>query len=115
MGVNVEFYTVLGVKTGRQKEFDEYVDEHDLFKYKQSTSGFIPDVITANPDYTEIFFGKVLFHDDTSDTDIDIEIDPTKFDEWEAEYRAEFAKNFPDLIHILPSEKFKLYSFVAYG
>lgn len=116
MSVRTEFYTVFGVKTGRLREFSDWLDENNKFDYHKSTTGYVPDILMDYMDSKYCIFGKVLFHaNDEYDVDVDIDIDPENFDLWEAEYRTEFAKSFPDFVDILPKTKFKLYSLLSYS
>lgn len=114
MGISIVVYTLYGLKLPYKIFNDEFYEMNDFHKKENFT--IIPDFMTGR--YTII--GKILFktHDfrmyDENDYTGDVEIDLSKLDEYEREYRQLFLNTFPNHYDLIPKTKFNILCFTHY-
>ncbi len=111
MGIDIHVYTVYGVKVEWN---DNFVDDYDDV-YDRCPLNIIMDGMGAK----YLVFGKNLFSSpnfrwDDGGGDVFTEITVDQLSDFEAEYRAEFAKWFPQYTDLI-SEPFKIISFTHYS
>lgn len=110
MGIDINVYTVFGVKAPWSDEFvDDYDDVYDKCPV---------DILMDGMGGEYLIFGKHIFSSPNfrwydSDGDAMTFTEVSDFPKIEQEYRAEFAKWFPQHVDLL-EDQFKLITFTHY-
>lgn len=113
MGIDTYFYTIYGVNTEWN---DKFYNEYDLVYDDKDTPWVLIDGMSGK----YFIFGIPLFQSGNlrwgfDDGDFFKEINVDNLKELEAKYREDFGKKFPDHVHILGSEPFKLVSLLHFS
>jgi|NOAtaT_7_FD_contig_41_6584376_length_1349_multi_3_in_0_out_0_3 hypothetical protein len=113
MGIDTYFYTIYGVKTEWDDKFNE---DHDYLYDDHDTPWVLMDGMGGE----YFIFGKPLFQSGSlrwgfEEGDFYKELDLQSLTELEVKYREEFGKKFPNHVHLLGSEPFKLISLIHFS
>lgn len=113
MGIDTYFYTIYGVKTEWDDEFNE---DYDSVYDDPDT----PWVLVDGMGGEYFIFGKTLFTSGNlrwgfKEGDFYKELDLQSLTELEVKYREEFGKKFQKHVHLLGSEPFKLISLIHFS
>ena len=118
MGIDINIYTIYGVKLEYDEEFSEAIDDADDARGIDLPDDF-PFVLFDGMSGEYMILGKKLFDSgnfrwSTTDGDTCIETDPADLEKYRETYIKEFIKYFPKFRYLLDDE-WQIISIIHYG